>query len=89
TAHVDFAAFAAAASPARAWGPVTQRAFLRSLGIDLRAARLAAGAGSTQAAAILGACRRLVDPAAMGHHFKVMALTHPDGPAPEGFGDRA
>ncbi|MGE3934355.1 MAG: class I SAM-dependent methyltransferase [Rhodospirillaceae bacterium] len=82
SAHVDFAALAdaARAAGARAFGPVTQRAFLRRLGIEVRLARLAATGGS---AAESGA--RLIDPAGMGTLFKVMALTHPGLPAPAGF----
>jgi NADH dehydrogenase [ubiquinone] 1 alpha subcomplex assembly factor 7 len=91
TAHVDFAAFAAAArgAGARAWGPVTQRAFLRALGIELRAARLIERATPAQAAAISSGCRRLIDPAAMGSLFKVLALSHPRLPAPPGFMEEA
>jgi NADH dehydrogenase [ubiquinone] 1 alpha subcomplex assembly factor 7 len=85
TAHVDFAAFAAAGSPARAWGPVTQGGFLRALGIEMRASRLIAGASAAQADAIRGALIRLTDPAAMGRHFKMLALTHPAAPPPDGF----
>jgi NADH dehydrogenase [ubiquinone] 1 alpha subcomplex assembly factor 7 len=85
TSHVDFASFAPAAAPARAWGPVTQRAFLRSLGIEVRATRLAERATDVQVEAIRAALDRLIGPGSMGHHFKALALTHPDGPAPAGF----
>ena len=77
TAHVDFEALAAAAIPARAWGPVPQGHFLRSLGIETRAARLAAGKDPAQAADILGRMHRLIDAAEMGTLFKVMALADP------------
>lgn len=87
TAHVDFAAFAAAAqrSGARVWGPVAQGDFLRALGIEARAAALSAHATEAQQAAIRTACRRLIDPAAMGRLFKALALTHAACPPPAGF----
>lgn len=88
TAHIDFAAFAqaAAASGARVWGPATQGDFLLALGLDERAKRLAAGKTETESQAIATACRRLIEPAQMGSLFKALALTHPDLPAPAGFG---
>lgn len=91
TAHVDFAAFAAAAraAGARAWGPVTQRAFLRALGIELRTATLLERAAPAQAAAIASGSRRLIDPAQMGTLFKVLALAHPRLSAPPGFAEEA
>ncbi len=87
TAHVDFAALARAAREAGAqvFGPVTQRAFLLSLGIATRAERLARGAAPARAAEIGSALRRLVDPAEMGTLFKVMAFTSPGAAAPPGF----
>jgi NADH dehydrogenase [ubiquinone] 1 alpha subcomplex assembly factor 7 len=89
TAQVDFAAFAAAAGAAgaRIWGPVTHGAFLRALGIAARTERLLAGATPAQALRIASGTRRLVDPAAMGRMFKVLALTHPAAPMPAGFGE--
>jgi NADH dehydrogenase [ubiquinone] 1 alpha subcomplex assembly factor 7 len=87
TAHVDFAALgeAAATAGAAVWGPVTQSEFLRRIGIVARAERLAAGAAPAQAAAILSACRRLIDPGEMGTLFKVLAIAAADQPAPAGF----
>ncbi|MGE5518189.1 MAG: class I SAM-dependent methyltransferase [Bacteroidota bacterium] len=84
TAHVDFEALAAAAIPARAWGPVTQGAFLSALGIQTRAAMLAQNAAPKVAADIAGQMRRLIDPQEMGTLFKVLALAHPALPAPIG-----
>jgi NADH dehydrogenase [ubiquinone] 1 alpha subcomplex assembly factor 7 len=86
TAHVDFAAFAdaAIAAGARAWGPVPQGAFLASLGMAERAARLLAQAEPAQIASIESGCRRLLDPAEMGTLFKVLALADPSLPAPAG-----
>jgi len=86
TAHVDFQALANAALPARAWGPVNQGAFLRGLGIELRAERLML-ANPECAASIEAGCRRLIDAAEMGTLFKVMAISHPSLPAPPGFED--
>ena len=84
TAHVDFQALAEAARPARAWGPVTQGAFLRGLGIELRADKLMR-ANPTQANAVDAACHRLVDASEMGTLFKVLALTDAAMLAPPGF----
>ncbi len=84
TAHVDFQALSEAARPARAWGPVTQGAFLRALGIELRADKLMR-ANPKQAMDIETACRRLIDAEEMGTLFKVLALTHPTLAAPPGF----
>lgn len=87
TAHVDFAAFAAAAGAAgaRAYGPVTQRDLLEALGIHVREQRLLARASPDQASAIRAGIRRLIDPAEMGTLFKVLALAHPALPQPVGF----
>lgn len=76
TAHVDFAALARAAYPARAHGPAGQGAFLSRLGIQARAAMLAKGAPAT-AEQVEGQLRRLIDPREMGTLFKVMGLAHP------------
>lgn len=87
TAHVDFAAFAAAARAggAESFGPVTQETFLQSLGIAARAARLTAHASPAQAQAIRSGCRRLIDPDAMGRLFKVLALGQKGAAVPSGF----
>ncbi|MBT6137161.1 MAG: class I SAM-dependent methyltransferase [Rhodospirillaceae bacterium] len=86
TAHVDFAACAeiAAAAGALTHGPTTQRAFLRGLGIELRAARLAAAMKEKQRLEIESALARLIDPSEMGTLFKVMAITAPNSGAPPG-----
>ena len=84
TAHVDFEALAAAAIPARAWGPVAQGDFLRGLGIDTRAAMLASAGGPKVEAEVMGQLRRLIDPGEMGTLFKVLALAHPALPPPPG-----
>ncbi|HWG80891.1 MAG TPA: SAM-dependent methyltransferase [Stellaceae bacterium] len=89
TAHVDFAAVAAAATAAgaRAWGPVTQGAFLVALGLATRAGALKQRATAAQAAAIDAACRRLLEPGEMGTLFKVLALAHPALAAPAGLSE--
>ena len=87
SAHVDFAAFAAAAREAGAvvHGPVAQGRFLAALGAEARLASLSAGANPTQRAALKSGLERLLDPAQMGNLFKVLALTSPGLPAPPGF----
>lgn len=91
TAHVDFAAFGAAArdAGARVHGPVTQRDFLLALGIEARAARLLQRATPAQAAAIESGVHRLIDRAEMGTLFKAMALTRADVPMLAGFPETA
>ena len=84
TAHVDFGALAQAAG-VTAHGPVEQGVWLTALGIGARAATLAARATPAQAAAITAAAHRLTAPEAMGRLFKVLALTAPGWPEPEGF----
>jgi NADH dehydrogenase [ubiquinone] 1 alpha subcomplex assembly factor 7 len=88
TAHVDFAALkgAAEAAAAIAYGPRRQGDFLRSLGIEARAARLRNAAGTpAQAEAVDRGVQRLIGAEAMGHLFKVLALTAPGQLAPPGF----
>ena len=87
TAHVDFAAIAAAALGAGAavHGPVAQGVFLARLGLHQRAGALARRVTLAQAAAILQAARRLAEPDGMGRLFKVLAVAHPALPIPEGF----
>jgi NADH dehydrogenase [ubiquinone] 1 alpha subcomplex assembly factor 7 len=87
SAHVDFAAVAAAAESAGAivHGPVSQRDFLRALGAEARLAVLSARASPEQRIALESGLRRLIDPAQMGNLFQVLALTSPGLPAPAGF----
>lgn len=87
TTHVDFASLAGAARRAGAniYGPVTQRAFLRALGIEIRANALLAAASPAQHRHITTALDRLIAPDQMGTLFKVLAITHPEAPAPAGF----
>jgi SAM-dependent MidA family methyltransferase len=88
TAHVDFADLAALARDAGALvqGPEPQGAFLTTLGLFQRTQQLAR-AQPAQGAALIAAARRLVDPAAMGDLFKVLAIRSPSCPALPGFRD--
>jgi SAM-dependent MidA family methyltransferase len=92
TAHVDFAALAAAARPAGAavHGPLPQGLFLQRLGLVSRAAVLAraaqmAGKGREQAGLILSGAERLVAPERMGRLFKALCVCDPALPPPPGF----
>ena len=85
TAHVDFAALIRAASGAAAHGPVSQGRFLTSLGLFLRADRLARGRPPAEAASLIAAAQRLALPERMGRLFKAVALCHPALPVPPGF----
>lgn len=87
TAHVDFAALARAViqAGATAHGPITQGAFLSSLGIEHRAERICSGAAPEQVRDIQAAKVRLIDPGEMGTLFKVAAWTAPDACPPPGF----
>ena len=86
SAHVDFAAFAeaASASGAASHGPVTQRDFLLALAAEARLAALSRRATPAQREALEGGLARLIDPAQMGNLFKVLALTSPGLPPPAG-----
>lgn len=90
TAHVDFAAIAAAAREggAQSFGVAEQGEWLSRLGIRQRASALAAKASPAQAQDIRGALDRLIDPAQMGRLFKLVAFATPgafaDSP-PAGF----
>jgi len=82
TAHVDFAALAAAfgrggatAAPLRGQG-----AFLDALGIRVRAAALLRSAGPDQARQIRTALHRLTAPGEMGVLFKALGLRAPGSP---------
>jgi SAM-dependent MidA family methyltransferase len=85
TSHVDFEALGRAAEGMSVAidGPVEQGPWLESLGIGQRAAALAK-TSPERAAEIMAAKARLCDSDAMGSLFKVMAIRHPDWPAPAG-----
>jgi NADH dehydrogenase [ubiquinone] 1 alpha subcomplex assembly factor 7 len=87
TAHVDFEALAQNAEiiGARVYGPISQRDFLRRLGIEKRAAALKSRASPAQTVEIERALARLTatGPGGMGALFKVLALADPKiGPLP-------
>ena len=86
TAHVDFAMMAqiALSREARWLGTATQGAWLRALGIDVRAEALARLAPARREEVML-ARHRLTDAAEMGELFKVMGLAGPQWPDGEGF----
>jgi len=84
TAHVDFAALVRAAASAKASPIAGQGSFLRRLGIELRAEKLAA-AHPDRAEELLAGCHRLINPGGMGTLFKVLALSSPDLPDLPGF----
>ncbi|MGX1308871.1 NADH dehydrogenase [ubiquinone] 1 alpha subcomplex assembly factor 7 [Amorphus suaedae] len=79
TAHVNFAALAAAAKRAGAaiHGPITQGAFLLGLGLVERAQRLAAGKDEAAFRSIEADVGRLAGADQMGELFKVLAVTPP------------
>ena len=87
TAHVDFECLAknARALGGLVHGPVTQRNFLRRLGIEVRSDQLKNLASTRQKSEVLTSLNRLIGANEMGDLFKVMAITHPDEMVPEGF----
>ncbi|MEI7711019.1 MAG: SAM-dependent methyltransferase [Rhodospirillales bacterium] len=89
TAHVDFAALAAAARTAGAsvHGPAAQGLFLAELGLFQRTNRLARSLPPAQAAAAMDAARRLGEPNRMGRLFKALAIASSGCPALPGFGE--
>ncbi len=84
TAHVDFGTLGAAAlvEGARVAGPVGQGAFLIALGIEQRAAALAAAAPDRTAQIAMDEQRLTGE---MGDLFQVLAVTAPGWPQPAGF----
>jgi SAM-dependent MidA family methyltransferase len=86
TAHVDFAAVAAAAREggAVAHGPLPQGLVLQRLGLMTRAAMLAQ-ARPRLAPEILSGAERLVAPEAMGRLFKALAVCDAATGTPPGF----
>ena len=87
TAHVDFAVLARAARDAGAvaHGPLPQGLFLKALGIEVRALRLARDATPEQRKAIDAALHRLTHADGMGLLFKALVIAHPSLCAPDGF----
>jgi SAM-dependent MidA family methyltransferase len=85
SAHVDFAAFAAAAraEDAQVYGPVEQGEFLLAVGIEIRAERLSHT--STGPRSIALDLDRLTAADKMGGLFKALAILPPGTPRPPGF----
>jgi NADH dehydrogenase [ubiquinone] 1 alpha subcomplex assembly factor 7 len=79
TAHVDFAALADAATPART-AYTTQGALLAALGIAARAETLAQRLRGDALQNHHAALHRLTAPGEMGQLFKVLAVSPPDQP---------
>jgi NADH dehydrogenase [ubiquinone] 1 alpha subcomplex assembly factor 7 len=84
TAHVDFAAIAQHASPAKFTKLTQQGVFLERLGITARAQSLAKAMGGPALEAHVKAHRRLTHPAEMGDLFKVMGIYPETAPPPAG-----
>ena len=85
TAHVDFAAIAAAAAPATCSAMTTQGALLARLGIAERARKLAEGLQGAALASHVAAFHRLTGPTEMGNLFKAVALYPRTAAVPPGF----
>ena len=87
TVHADFPAVLAVAKAAGSrTALLTQRAFLRRLGIEQRAAALTR-ARPDQAPIIARQLARLIDPNQMGDLFKAACFYSPNGPPPPAFED--
>ena len=86
SSHVDFAALAEAARNGGAitFGPVAQNTLLARLGIQPRAAQLAAK-NPADRRTLYESVLRLLDPAQMGTLFKALAILPPQAPPPPGF----
>jgi SAM-dependent MidA family methyltransferase len=84
TAHVDFAAIAAAARPAQTSPMTSQGVFLERLGITQRAQTLARGLTGEPLKSHIGAHRRLTHPDEMGDLFKVISIYPVSATAPPG-----
>lgn len=84
TAHVDFAALAASAAPARASAMTPQGVFLERLGATARAQTLARRLTGAALESHIAAHRRLTHPAEMGSLFKVIAFAPKGAPLPPG-----
>lgn len=87
TAHVDFQAFAAAATGVAAHGPELQGKFLARLGLFQRTGVLARTQQPKAGARLIQSAQRLAEPDGMGRLFKVLALCPHDLPQPPGFSE--
>ncbi|KAA5801742.1 SAM-dependent methyltransferase [Alkalicaulis satelles] len=88
TAWVNFEAVAQEGLKAglQVFGVMGQGAFLKGLGLDVRAGLLAQGQDEAGRARITRQAARLCDPDEMGELFKVIAFASPDLPPPPGLG---
>jgi SAM-dependent MidA family methyltransferase len=88
TSHVDFDSLAHAfvQGGAVAHGPITQRQFLLSMGLEARSALLGQKANPVERKIIASATERLAGKNQMGNLFKVMATTSPGLAIPYPFG---
>ena len=87
TAHVDFQCLVdnVIINGGLNLGPVTQRDFLRRLGIETRAGQLKNVASTRMKSEVLAGLNRLIGINEMGNLFKVLAITKPDQNYLEGF----
>lgn len=75
TANVDFASLKQAMSPAvQTHGPITQRQFLLSMGIEVRTTRLNQSSSSSLTEE---SSQRLISPFGMGEQYKVLGFENP------------
>ena len=88
TSHVDFESLGNALKQggAHTHGPITQRQFLMSMGLEARAARLSQKVKLPERNVIGRAVERLAGENQMGNLFKVLAATSPGLPTPYPFG---
>jgi len=86
TAHVDFGAIGQAAleEGTKIYGPIAQGQFLVNIGAAMRTAILCETATDDQKSTMISSMERLISPKQMGELFKVLCITHPTHPAPEG-----
>lgn len=84
TAHVDFAAIAQNAAPAKFSRLTTQGVFLERLGITRRAQSLASTMDGDALKSHIAAHRRLTHPGEMGDLFKVMSIYPANAKPPPG-----
>jgi NADH dehydrogenase [ubiquinone] 1 alpha subcomplex assembly factor 7 len=87
SAHVDFEYLGkqAKATGILSYDVISQRNFLRMLGIEHRANQLKRVASIRQQSDIITGLNRLIGADEMGSLFKAFVLAHPDQPVPEGF----
>jgi NADH dehydrogenase [ubiquinone] 1 alpha subcomplex assembly factor 7 len=74
SSHVDFGRLATLAKDFSCEGPLTQGAFLKNNGLDLRLDALRRGASLTERARLEAAYMRLVHPLQMGTLFKTLVI---------------